>query len=252
MNVKGTPISRTLRWAACLGCAAVAAFAGTFLATFETPVNGAGAAEAQASHVPNPLNEIPCSEEWGVKGAEITEAVYDVSGNFAAEDACNPRLYNNGTWSSLDQLRTHVSSLLNSCTATSGLTAQQSRNLVLAVLKETGIPPEGNVCRHDPYSAWYASSCLSGCGGINWSVWDESGDLGYQQTPASGAVSGTFNTCGARPIITQAVIQGSGQLPQQFRSAWINYEDANNNGSSGQCNTSLYNNGVYYSYKTPV
>lgn len=252
MNDRPHSLARVTRWVAAIAVVAVATFAGTFLATFETPLNGQGAVAALANHVPNPLDEIPCSEEWGVRGAQITEAVYDVTGNYAAEDACNPRIYNNGSWSTMDQLRTHVSNVVNSCNATSGLTAQQSRNLVLAVLEETGIAPEGAVCQHNPYSNWYAATCQISCDGINWSVWDDSGDLPPRQVPASAAVSGTFNVCGSRPYITQAVIQASGQIPNQFRSEWVNYEDASANGASGQCNASLYNNGVYYSYKTPV
>lgn len=226
-----------------IAAAAVAALGGGFLSTFSSPVNPSGGATAAASH------DSPCYD------SQISTAVQQVSGNQALGYVCNPTLYNNGNWSSSDELRGHVANVLNRCNATSGLSASQSRNLTQAVIQNTGVPPSGAACAHTPYSERYAQTCTSNCDGINWDVYD--GSAGYQRISAKEGVYQTLSMCSAMSgtaqtalWITQAVIEETGGLPQRPDiTSFASRPGLSGEQIAGQCHSFLYNSGDFYNWE---
>ena len=252
------------RAAAAVIATGLAAFGGAFLATFETPANPQGA-ELAAAAVPNPDNEIRCRELYDPvqQADEIEQAVYDLTGNFATQFMCDPKLYNDGTWSSLGELKGYVAYTLDSCRRLlpdgsdpdelgdlSGLTVVESRNLTQAIIERTRVVPESaNLCKPPPYEARDNQMNTHKDWVIEWGFYKKS--PGYQKTNAFNAVQQVLGMCGGKRLFPLAIVEVTGQIPDFKEAQWAAYPGTSIQ-SSGQCRETIFNHAQFYSYKTAI
>ncbi len=227
------------------------AVAGSALAaaTLAIAVSAPTAGQA-SSYVPSAdPNECINAQPGSQKAADISRAVWQVTGNYALYGVCNPNLYNGGEWSSLSELEGYVDSAMNACGP-----GQTNRNLAQAVLEKSAVPAEGFVCAKQVYQDWIDANCTTtSCNTVNWNVYktaEEAPDTGSGAV-APGEQSASFSVAAAlqacnRPAVTQAVIQLTGSLPERREAWWPSVGGAQN---AGQCHAYIYNHGDFeFSY----
>ncbi len=222
-------VTKRLRTAGLVALAGVAALAGS-LATQRL-------VGAEASH------EDPCAN------ADVTQAVFEVTGAVPLGKVCNTGLYNGGQWSSFNELKGHVTAIMDRCASAPGGAAGGNRYLVQAIIEITGVPPSDS----DPGAAWGAcdrqvyEDFVDDTFGTSYSInWNQYKGSTTTVESVFDAVNLTFSTCD-RKWISQAVIEFESAYPDtryDHRPAG----SFSGNGLNGQCNPWLYDNGAIWSY----
>jgi hypothetical protein len=217
-----TVVTKRLRAAGVVALAGLAALAGSLAA--ERLVG------AEASH------EDPCAN------ADLTQAVFNVTGVVPIGKVCNTGLFNEGEWSSLAELEGHVTTIMDRCASFPGGGAGGNRYLVQAIIEITGVPPSDGACDRQVYED-FVDDTFGTSHAINWNQYK-----GSTTTVESvfDAVDLTFSTCD-RKWISQAVIEVEGAYPDT-RYDQRPAGSFSGNGLNGQCNPWLYDNGAIWRF----
>jgi hypothetical protein len=187
----------------------------------------------------------------GVCSPDIEQAIFNATGqntggngNIGGGLACNPGLYNNGSWSSQGELQGYVNEVVGRC-------GPSDKLLVLAILESTGVPPQANVagndnvCHRPVYEAWVDhTSGVSNT--INWNAY--SGSSGSSTAyNIFGAVNGAMSECFQKQV-SHAVISVTDHYPYTLMDSRPATLPSSSEGNNGQCNSRLYRSGAFTGY----
>lgn len=188
----------------------------------------------------------------GVCSPAIEQAIFNATGENTGQDdvggaglACNPGLYNQGSWSSQTELQGYVNEVMDRC-------GSGNRLLVLALLESTGIPPQAgvpgfdNVCHRPVYEQWVDDTDTSGASvSVNWSAYV--GVAGANAYNVFTAVNGVMSTCSRREV-SHAVVSVTDRYPRTLMDTRPTLLGSDATILNGQCNPTLYRNGSYTGY----